>query len=198
MEFPLKSSRQQEMYVKFQKYSTLCKDLNEEAEFRNEEALNLHNELNAVRSQRDQMTTEIEKLRARISQYERNDQERRKSELLLQQYEQKGLDGVEKAIQCRDGIIQDLAARLERALDCLRQEREQQRQRRQIIFPTQRPTHYVQGRSGVEVEAELKSTKESLQACQDTVESLKRENKRRELEWMVRLEELERQLEAAR
>ena len=61
MEFPLKSSRQQEMYVKFQKYSTLCKDLNEEAEFRNEEALNLHNELNAVRSQRDQMTTEIEK-----------------------------------------------------------------------------------------------------------------------------------------
>ena len=65
---------QQEMNGKFQKYSTLCKDLNEEAEFRNEEALNLHNELNAVRLQRDQMATELEELHARIKHYERNDQ----------------------------------------------------------------------------------------------------------------------------
>ena len=192
---------QQEMHGKFQKYSTLCKDLNEEAEFRNEEALNLHNELNAVRLQRDQMATELEELHARIRHYERNDQERKKSELILQQYEQRGLDGVDRAIRCRDVIIQDLEARLERALNCLDLERQQQRQRRQIIFPSQRPSHYVQGGGRFdndELEEELKSTKDSLRDCQNTVEALKRENQKKEVEWMVRIEQLERQLEAAR
>jgi hypothetical protein len=166
------------LHEKLHKYSSLCKDLNEEAEFRNEEALKLHSESNAVRIQRDEMATELEELRARVTYYERNEQERRKSELILQDYEQNGLDGVDQAIQTRDTIIADLAGRLERALDCLDLEREQQRQRRQIIFPTQRTSQSTQRSMGDKVGSELKDTKDALRKYQHTVESLRRENER--------------------
>ena len=65
---------QQEMQVKVQKYATLCQDLNEEAALRNEEALTLHRELDAVRAERDKMATELEKASAIIPQYEKNEE----------------------------------------------------------------------------------------------------------------------------
>jgi hypothetical protein len=177
----------------------LCKDLNEEASLRNEEALALHKELDSVRAERDDTATELEKARALIARYERNEEERKTSELILRQYEQKGLDGADRAVQTRDSIIVDLAGRLERALDMLELEREQQRQRRQIIFPTQRPSQKsLDGRIGEELEAELKGTKYSLRECQSARESLKRDADKKEMEWKVRIEILERQLEAAR
>jgi hypothetical protein len=197
-ELLFQASMQQEMHGKLQKYAALCKDLNEEAEFRNEEALNLHIELDSVRRQRDEMATELEKVRARLADHERNDKERRKSELLLQQYEQKGLDGVDREIKTRDAIVEDLATRLERTLDCLSFEREKQRQRRQIIFPNQRASINMQGRAGGQLEAELRATRDSLHDSQCTVESLRLENKNKEIQWMARFERLEKQLEASR
>lgn len=189
---------QQETHVKIQKYASLCKDLNEEASLRNEEALVLHKDLDAVRTERDDMATELEKARALIARYEKSEQERKKSELILQQYELKGLDGADRAVQMRDAIIVDLTGRLERALDMLELERAQQRQRRQIIFPNQRPSQSLDGRLTEESESELKSTKYALLECQSTVESLKRDADKKEMEWKFRIENLERQLEAAR
>jgi hypothetical protein len=196
-ELLFQASMQQEMHGKLQKYAALCKDLNEEAEFRNEEALNLHVELDSVRRQRDEMATELEKVRARLADHERNDKERRKSELLLQQYEQKGLDGVDREIKTRDAIVEDLATRLERTLDCLSFEREKQRQRRQIIFPNQRASPDVQGRASGQLEAELRATRDSLHDSQRTVESLRLENDNKEIQWMARIGQLEKQLEAS-
>jgi hypothetical protein len=140
------------------------------------------------------MATELEKVRARLADHERNDKERRKSELLLQQYEQKGLDGVDREIKTRDAIVEDLATRLERTLDCLSFEREKQRQRRHIIFPNQRASLNMQGRAGGRLEAE----RDSLHDSQRTVESLRLENKNKEIQWMARIEQLEKQLEASR
>ena len=153
---------QQETQVKIHKYASLCRDLNEEAALRNEEAIALHKELDVVRGDRDSTATELEKARALIAKYERNEVERKKSDLILEEYEKNGLDGVNKAVQTRDMIIEDLTGRLERTLDMLEHEREQQRQRRQIIFPAQRPSQNVDGRNGEELEAELRSTKDSL------------------------------------
>ena len=87
-------------------------------------------------------------------------------------------------MQTRDEIIIDLATRLERALELLDLEREQQRQRRQIIFPS--PAVGGEG-----LESELKTTKDALRECQGAMNQ-------KELEWKMKMESLERQLEAAR
>lgn len=189
---------QQEMQVKVQKYATLCQDLNEEAALRNEEALTLHRELDAVRAERDKMATELEKASAIIAQYEKNEEERVKSDLILQHYEQKGLDGADRAVKTRDSIIDDLSGRLERALDMLALEREQQRQRRQIIFPTQRPQPPSNGKTSDDSDVELKVTRDALRDCKGAMESLRRDNERKELEGKLKIESLERQLEVAR
>jgi hypothetical protein len=173
----------------------LCKDLNEEAALRNEEALFLHQELGVIRSERDEMATEIEKLKAQLAIQERREQEHRKAEETLKQYEQKGLNGADKAIQTRGAIIIDLAGRLELALDTLDVEREQQRQRRQIIFPTARASNTD---IGDELESELKETKEALRESLSAMESMRHDSQMNEIAWKVRNESLERQLDAAR
>lgn len=139
--FLSQSRWQYDAHAKLQKYAHLCKELNEEAELRSEEVLVLHKELEDARCERDEIASELEKARARISEYERNDVERQKAELTIQRYEERGLDGADTAIKTRDMIIADLTTRLGRALDCLELEREQQRQRRQIIFPSPRQGH---------------------------------------------------------
>eukprot|EP00980_Cylindrotheca_fusiformis_P011518 scaffold2708_cov119-Cylindrotheca_fusiformis.AAC.6 len=180
----------QELHERLQKYASLCRELNEEAEFRNEEAHNLHIELKSVRMERDKLAVELKEMRAILDDYERNDQERRKSELLLQQYEQKGLDGVDREIKTRDEIINDLSTRLERALECVKFEREKQRQRRQIIFPVQRTSQDFEGRTDQELEAELRATRESLHNAQQTVEALRLEKKNQDFKWMKRVGEI--------
>lgn len=154
--------------------------------------------MDCVRGERDQTATELEKARATIAQHERNEVERNKSELMIRQYEQKGLDGADRAIKTRDSIITDLAGRLERSLDCLEFEREQQRQRRKIIFPAQRASQSQDGCNGEELEADLRNTKDLLRESQSSMDSLQRDAARKELEMRVRMENLERQLEAAR
>lgn len=188
---------QRDTIVKLEKYASLCKDLNEEAALRSREAVELHRELDIVRFERDELATELQTAKATIAQYERREKERNKAEILIRDYELKGLDGAERAIKTRDSIITDLSGRLERTLDLLEAEREQQRQRRQIFFPSPRPSH-GDNDGGIDFEVELKNTKDSLREQQFAMEALQRETERKELEWKLKLENLERQLEAAR
>lgn len=182
----------------------MCKDLNEEAALRNEEALTLHQELGVIRSERDDMATEIEKLKGQLAIQEKREQEHQKVEETLKQYEQKGLDGADKAIQTRDAIILDLTCRLERALDTLDVEREQQRQRRQIIFPTASSRAASNSRVasnyyiGDELESELKETKDALRESLSTMNAMGYEFQTKEMAWKVKIESLERQVDAAR
>jgi hypothetical protein len=118
----------------------LCKELDEEAALRNDEAIALHDQLDVVKEERDGLATEVEQLRARVAFLERKEKEQAMSAIMLHKYEEHGLDQTGKAIAMRDTIINDLVGRLERALDLVQLEREQQRQRRQIIFPSRTAT----------------------------------------------------------
>mmetsp|Transcript_41973 Transcript_41973/g.101139 ORF Transcript_41973/g.101139 Transcript_41973/m.101139 type:complete len:500 (+) Transcript_41973:148-1647(+) len=169
------ATMQDEMQQEIQKYADVCVKLNEEAEFRTEEAMNLHVELDSVSRERDEMATEVETLRAKVAEYERRDEERRKAEEILQQYEEHGLGFATREIGARDAIIQDLSKRLEFALDTLSMEREKQNQRRHIIFPNQRNQHNSSSDTTA-MEQELKATKESLQRAEETIEFLQRQN----------------------
>ena len=186
------------MHLKLQKFSLLCKDLNDEAAIRNEEAIALHQELELVRSERDQIEKELELAQARIALFERDEEERRKAERILREYERSGLEGAWKAIQVRDSIISDLSSRLERALDTLEIEREQQRQRRQIIFPSPRTSCNGDGRYGEDHESELKNVKDALRESQAVMEVMRNDYEKKERNWMIRIENLERQLDTAR
>jgi len=164
---------QDEMQQEIRKYADLSVKLNEEAQFRTNEAMNLHVELNSVSRERDEMATEAETLRAKVAEYERREGEHRKAETILQQYEEHGLQCANREIGARDAMIEDLSKRLEFALDTLSLEREKQNQRRQIIFPNQRNQY---NSSATAMERELKATKESLRISEQTIELLRREN----------------------
>ncbi|CAJ1969638.1 unnamed protein product [Cylindrotheca closterium] len=166
------ATMQDEMQQEIRKYADLCVKLNEEAEFRSNEAMNLHVELNSVSRERDEMATEAETLRAKVAEYEKRETEHRKAETLLQQYEEHGLESANREIGVRDAMIEELSKRLEFALDTLSMEREKQNQRRQIIFPN-KSNH--NNSSATAMERELRSTKESLQRAEETIELLRRE-----------------------
>ena len=180
--------------MKLQKFGHLCRDLNEEATIRNGEAIELHRKIDSVRQDRDKLSAELEAAKAKIKQYE-NDLKEQPRIMGMQRLEAKKLDGVEKSIQTRDKIIVDLSTRLDRALKSLEFERDQQRQRRQIIFPSQRSSLSLEGG---DLEADMKVAKENLRDSQATVESLQHTMMKKEQEWMLKFEHLERQLEVAR
>lgn len=184
---------QHDAHVKLQKYAALCKDLNEEATLRNEEVISLHKELDSLRLERDQMAGELEVARAVIANHERDALERKKLEERLQQYESRGLDEAEHAIKTRDFVIADLSHRLEKTMDVLELEREQQRQRRQIIFPIQRPpTSTDQG----DLATELKNTKARLSDVQAELHALQRLTEHKEAEWISQISSFEEELNA--
>jgi len=164
---------QDEMHQKIQKYAELCINLNEEAENRNEEALNLHAELNSVSRQRNEIATEVESLRARIAESEKYERERRHAELLLQKYEEHGLDHLSREIGMRDAIIEDLSDHLDHALDSLSIERETQNQRRQVIFPKHERSKKSSAARETATEQELRATRDALQRAERTIELLR-------------------------
>ena len=163
--------------------------MNEEAALRNEEALAMHQELDVIRSERDNLATEIENLKAQLLVFQKRENENLQAADELRRIQQKGLDGADEAIKMRDTIIRDLAGRLDQALGTLELEREQQRQRRQIIFPAARD-----GRFWDELDNELRSTKDALRESQQAMDLQRREFEEKEAAWMLKIENLERQL----
>jgi septation ring formation regulator EzrA len=113
----------------------LCKDLNEESAHRNEEAIALREDLKFVKTERDAMAEEISRLRAQMQFQEKERAEYAETKKKLIEYESRGLDRANDAIQSRDRIISDLSSKLEQSLDLLEVERAHQRHRRQVIFP---------------------------------------------------------------
>ena len=152
--------------------------------------------MDTIKGDRDNLATEVAELRARLTFLEKKEKEKTSNELLLRRYEQHVLEKSDNAIRIRDATISDLAARLEHALDTLVQEREKQRQRRQIIFPVRSANS--EGRHGEELEMDLRSTKEALRNSQATIESMKLEAQKREVAWMLRIKQLEQQLDLVR
>ncbi len=161
---------------------------------RNEEVISLHKEVDSLRIERDQMAGDLEIARAVIANNKRDAVERRKLEEKLLQYESRGLDEAENAIKTRDAIIADLSARLEKTLDVLEIEREQQRQRRQIIFPTQRVSL---SSDQEDLASELRNTKARLAQTQAELHSLQRLNENKDASLTSQAEALQRQFHYA-
>jgi hypothetical protein len=84
------------------------------------------------------MAEELSRLRAQVQFQGNQSADHAETKKKLRELENRGLDRADDAIQSRDRMITDLSSKLEQSLDLLELEREQQRQRRQIIFPASR------------------------------------------------------------
>lgn len=126
------------MHFKLHKFANLCKDLNEESAIRNVRAIALEQELETVKSERDQLSADVQTLRAQLQELENKQADYDEMKRKLSEYEQNGLCEANEAIQSRDRTILQLSSKLDSALSQLEIERAQ-RQRRQVIFPAQLP-----------------------------------------------------------
>jgi uncharacterized protein (DUF3084 family) len=94
----------------------------------------MEGELQSVKAERDSLAHETAILRAEIEAHEKERQELARLKAKLAEYEEEGLQYAKEAIQTRDKVIDDLAGKLEQALDQLEREKASQN-RRHIIFP---------------------------------------------------------------
>lgn len=210
---------QRNMHQKLDKVSNLSRSLNTESSLRVAEARDLRSELEGVKSERDLMAGELEQLKATLQVYEKEREEHHLVQQRMTAYETEGLRQAEQAIAMRDGMIAKLSTRLATALDTLSLEREQQKQRRQIIFPpaTGRNGHsqavngettmgahdYSENGQGTvaasnsEIE-ELKRLREQLLESQRQLESAQLQANQRETALLFKCEALKNQLEKPR
>jgi len=123
------------MHLRLEKYGHLCQNITTESALRSDEAKATHDELESLKAERDAMAGEMEQLKATVHAYETEREEHRFVQEKVVSYENDGMKQAREAIAKRDETIAKLSARLEKTLDTLSMEREQQRQRRQIFFP---------------------------------------------------------------
>lgn len=110
--------------------------LSKEAVVKQQETLAIQRQLDTTRSERDELAIENLRLKAQVSSHAKQQVEYSELKRRYLEYEERGIQGAMAAIESRDKIIDDLATKLERSLNQLELEREQHRQRRQIIFPS--------------------------------------------------------------
>lgn len=173
----------------------ICKELNEESSIRKQEAVSLQADVCELKIERDNLATQVQQLHAEVSLHEQEKQEHRLLREKITHYENCALDRADEAIRERDELIADLSVRLERTMETLEIEREQQRQRRQIIFPVAKsPPEIPSSKSAAALEEELRIAKEAAKSAQNLLEALKEEATRRKATLIARCEELERRL----
>lgn len=186
------------MNLKLSKFAMMCNDLNEESEIRRNEALRLEADLKKMTEERDSLTTENLKLRTEVEQSLKLGEESRELQERMVRSENNSLEQTADAITLRDEVIVDLSSKLRQALERLEDERAQVRQRRQIIFPTARTiqhNHQAEGANKIAaLNDELKRAKEEARRQELVTEQVKADAAKKEVAWMVRLENLERQV----
>ena len=119
--------------------------LSKEAVVKQQETLALQRKLDTTRSERDELAIENLRLKAQVSSQAKQQVEYVELKRRYLEYEERGIQGAVAAIESRDKVIDDLSMKLEQALDQLELERDQQRQRRQIIFPPSPPVAAKKG-----------------------------------------------------
>lgn len=129
---------QNDMHLKLSKFALLCKELNEESAKRKQDHNKAQEELAEITDKHSSVTMELELLRAKVSLYEQELAENKEIRESLVSRDNDLMDRVDGAIQKRDSMITELSIKMETTLNTLELERYQQRQRRQIIFPTAR------------------------------------------------------------
>jgi len=109
--------------------------MNNDSAERSERIKAYKGQLETLESERNHLLGEVEKLRADIDVHEKEREEHRRVQERMAAYEKSGLEELERSIVKRDEMIVKLSSRLTKALGVLAKNREQQLQRRQIIFP---------------------------------------------------------------
>lgn len=187
---------QNDMHLKLSKFAMMCKDLNEESAKRKEDAMSLLAELEDVKTERNALASEIQTLRAQVELHSKEESENANLREMVQRLDNEALDRVDDAVGQRDAIIKELSSRLERTLDTLEIERQQQRQRRQIIFPVSRQ-HGGASDEWQAVNAELVKARDAARVARLSLDAAKADAVRREESLQVRCDELTRELQAA-
>jgi chromosome segregation ATPase len=195
---------QQNMQAKLSKMASMCEELNKESELRKHEAAHLNREVINTRADRDALRTQVEDLQTEAILFQREKLEHRQLREILHQYETEGLARAPDAVEQRDQVINALSTRLERALDTLDVERQQQRQRRHIIFPSRSglPGSLEHGSTSPSASPneEVASLKEELRVAHDdtrqakaALEATKAEAIKVDEEWLARYTKLEKE-----
>eukprot|EP00543_Licmophora_paradoxa_P016022 CAMPEP_0202463588 /NCGR_PEP_ID=MMETSP1360-20130828/58756_1 /ASSEMBLY_ACC=CAM_ASM_000848 /TAXON_ID=515479 /ORGANISM="Licmophora paradoxa, Strain CCMP2313" /LENGTH=260 /DNA_ID=CAMNT_0049086551 /DNA_START=116 /DNA_END=898 /DNA_ORIENTATION=- len=127
-----RSRWQQDTQVRLSKYATISKSLNEEAAERKQQAVNLQDKLETVTAERDAMATELSQLRAAARQHKEQQKELEQLRSLMSAYQHEGLQAANEAIEKRNGVIVDLATKLNTAMDALAVSQQQQQLNRRI------------------------------------------------------------------
>ena len=190
---------QHDMTAKLSKMSSVCQELNAESEVQKQEAMNLRQELSHTTDERDALIAIVEESRAKASIFEREQQEHSLLKKILIQYETEGLVKANEAVQQRNKVISDLSTRLERTMETLQVERQQQRQRRQIIFPSRNSiSSTVSGdnQDASSLKEQLRAAIKKTQQVQSALESTKAEADRNDKAWTTKCQELETQLKS--
>mmetsp|Transcript_3428 Transcript_3428/g.4960 ORF Transcript_3428/g.4960 Transcript_3428/m.4960 type:complete len:674 (+) Transcript_3428:411-2432(+) len=206
-----RSRWQQDMHIKLSKFATMCKHLNEESAIRNEEALALEAELFSTQLERNALATEVQQLRAEAVLHAKEKEEHSKLKAGIRKYQEDELNGANESLRQRDAIIEQLSKRLERTLDTLETERQQQRQRRQIIFPVarqQQPNGTAAPQSSpagdapqaspelIKLNDELIKAREGAKEAKLMLEAAQRAAEHKEQEMQDRIAKLEKQVKA--
>lgn len=191
------SRKLHDMHFKHSKISMFCKELNDESSIRKQEAVKLEAEVCELKKERDSLATEVQRLRSEVSLLELEKQEHRLLRETLTHYENGVLGRADEAILERDKMIADLSVRLERTIETLQIEREQQRQRRKIIFPVEKSMHppeILSSKNMATLEEELRIAKEAAKSSQKLLEATIKEATQRDDALKARCEDLERRL----
>jgi chromosome segregation ATPase len=98
----------------------MCKDLNDESAKRKEQVDNVKQDLDYVREERNELSSELEILRARVQLYEKQEAENAIIRRLLQENQDETLAMADQAISERDSVIKDLTSKLVDAMVILR------------------------------------------------------------------------------
>lgn len=126
---------QANMELELEQHEIVGQDLNKQVAVKIQETITLQQQLETTRWERDELAIENLRLQAKVSSHAKQQAEYSELKRRYLDYEQRGIQGAVAEIESRDQVIDDLATKLERVLEQLELEREQQRQRRQIIFP---------------------------------------------------------------
>ena len=139
----IKAKWHNEMNLKLSKLAMMVKDLNDDCAKRKEECRDATKELERVRKERNSLSVELEIQRARVEIYEKKELENSEVREHLRDHDNELLRMANEIVSSRDVLIADLTSRLEQTLDTLEFERQQQKMRRQIIFPQSRENSSV-------------------------------------------------------
>jgi len=131
---------QNDMHLKLEKFAMMCKNLNEEAAHRSNEVKETKALLDKMTSERNTLVSQVDTLKARVELYE--DENVEQSQLREEWSREKTeiLGSIDRAVKDRDATTDDLTVRLELAVETIKNERKHHAMRRQIIFPSTRPS----------------------------------------------------------